>query len=374
LRVALDYTPAISQVAGVGRYTRSLFDAMLGQAGERIEWTLWYSLEHAADARLPQADSVIGMPLPYRSKWLNLAWHRLGLPIPLERYAGRASVIHGTDFVVPPSSAPSVVTVHDLTYVLTPEFAYPRLRRYLTSAVPRSIDRAARVIAVSEATKRDICDFYEIAPHRVEVIHHAADPVFHEATTTEIMAAQAQFGLRRPYFTTVGTIEPRKDHKTLLKAFEQVHEAYPETSLVIVGRVGWLAEDIVKAINEAASRMRVIHLQHVRDEALPALLGGSTGLVFPTRYEGFGLPLLEAMASGTAVIASDVPALREVAEDAALYAEPGSAETFAARMSELLDSETRAELVDRGRARARQFSWERAASQHLRLYQEVADE
>jgi glycosyltransferase involved in cell wall biosynthesis len=375
LRVALDYTPAINQAAGVGRYTRSLFNALASVAGEDVDWTLWYPQDVDGEPFLPRSERVTGVQLPLSARWLNLLWHRLGIPLRLDRYTGQVSVVHGTDFVVPPSRAPSVVTVHDLSYAIHPEFAFPRLQRYLARAVPRSIDRARRVIAVSESTKRDICEYYEIAPHRVEVIHHGADPLFHQPTDTEIFSSLAQFGLRRPYFVTVGTVEPRKDHRTLLRAFERVRQERDDVSLVIVGRKGWLSDDIMNEISNAAKRSPVFHLQDIRDDMLPALYGGSTAMVYPARYEGFGLPVLEAMATGTPVIASTTPALRETASENALYAEPGDVEGFAEHMVGLLTDEgRRARLATLGLQRASQFSWERAAREHLRVYREVAGE
>jgi glycosyltransferase involved in cell wall biosynthesis len=373
LRVALDYTPAISQTAGVGRYTRSLFSALRRETEERVDWTLWYPKEWRDAHGLPTGETVSTVRLPLSARWSNLLWHRLGVPISIERFVGGVSLVHGTDFVVPPSNAPSVVTVHDLSYALLPHLAYPGLRRYLERAVPRSINRARKVIAVSETTKRDLCEFYEISPNRVEVVHHAADPLFDRPAESQILAAQAQFGLRRPYFVIVGTIEPRKDHKSLLRAFARVHERHPEASLVIIGREGWLADDIMKEIRLAAETRPVFHLQGIRDDVLPGLYGGSTALVFPSQYEGFGLPLLEAMACGTAVIASDTAAHREVAADAALYAPVGNDEAFADQMKQVLEqSATRSEFVDRGSERSSNFSWNEAARRHLEIYREVS--
>lgn len=375
MRVALDYTPAISQFAGVGRYTRSLFAAMHGEHNPDVDWRLWYPSELDEPSGMPSGDDVEAVKLPLTSRWSNLIWHRAGIPLKLERFTGSVSLVHGTDFVVPPSRAPSVVTVHDLSYALLPQLAFPRLRRYLQRAVPRSMDRAGKVIAVSETTRRDICDFYEISPNRVEVVHHAADPIFHRPSETRVLEMQARFGLRPPYFVIVGTVEPRKDHQTLLRAFERVHAIHPEASLVIVGRQGWLAEQIMMDIQSAGQKMPVFHFQGISDEVLPALYAGSTALVYPSRYEGFGLPLLEAMASGTAVIASDTPAHREVAGDAALLAPVQDRDALAEHMIRTLDdAELRFDLILRGEARAAMFSWSHAAKRHIEIYRDVINE
>ena len=374
MRVALDYTPAISQIAGVGRYTRSLFNALRAENEAGAEWTLWHSPVQRQEFEVPDDESITSIELPISARWSNLAWHRIGLPIPVERFTKQADVVHGTDFVVPPSRAPSVVTVHDLSYAIYPDLAFPRLRRFLDRAVPRSIDRAAKIIAVSETTKRDLCECYEISPNRVDVIHHAADPLFEPPGTADVLAMQAQFGLRKPYFIIVGTVEPRKDHKTLLAAFARVREQHPEASLVIVGRKGWLADDIMEAIGQAAAESPVYHLQGISDGMLPALYAGSTALVYPSRYEGFGLPLLEAMASGTAVVASDTPAHREVAGDAARLAPVGDADAFSDHMLELLEHEdVRSNLLKRGHEHVTTFSWRQTAQEHLRIYRDVSN-
>jgi glycosyltransferase involved in cell wall biosynthesis len=339
----------------------------------QVSWRLWYPSEHSDISDRSSWEGVESVALPLSSRWSNLLWHRLGVPLKIERFTGPVSVVHGTDFVVPPSTAPSVVTVHDLSYAILPQLAFPRLRRYLDRAVPKSIDRARKIIAVSETTKRDICEYYEISPNRVEVIYHASDPLFTKPKETDILAMQAQLGLRRPYFITVGTVEPRKDHQTLLRAFERVHSERGNVSLVIVGRQGWLAEEIMKSIQTAAESLPIYHLQGIRDSMLPALYGGSTALVYPSRYEGFGLPLLEAMESGTAVISSNTDALTEVGGDAALYAPVQDSEALSEHMLDLLDDSYRREsLVQAGFKRSASFSWDKAARRHMNVYREVA--
>lgn len=346
---------------------------MVHRSESDINWHLWYASEISDDVRLPEDEHISSSRLPLSSKWLNLIWHRGGLPLKVDRHIGYPDVIHGTDFVVPPSSCPSVVSVFDLSYALFPEFAHPKLKRYLDRAVPRSIDRAQRVITISESSKRALCEYYEISPNRVSVIHPAADPMFERPGESQILAMQAQLGLKRPYFITVGTVEPRKDHLTLLRAFSELHRAHPDVSLVIVGRKGWLSDPIMKAINDASETMPVRHLQGINDDLLPALYAGSLGLIYPSQYEGFGLPLVEAMACGTPVIASSTPVHVEVAEEAALYASVSDATKLAAHMHELAtDEQTRQDLIQAGWRRAAAFSWDAAAEQHIEVYREVA--
>jgi glycosyltransferase involved in cell wall biosynthesis len=378
LRIALDFTPAVSQAAGVGRYTRDLVEAMLEVDHGANRWLLWYPKgadESNARRLIPVAarERVSLVEIPIRERWLNIAWHRLRLPARIERFTGPASVVHGTDFLVPPSRAASIATIHDLSFEIVPQFAHPKLRSYLSRAVPATLKRAAHVIAVSETTKRDIIDRYDVRPEKITVIHHGASAFDNARGAALAVAATVQFGLRPPYFLSVGTVEPRKNHFTLLKAFRRVRESHPECSLVIAGRAGWLADDILREIERAMRDSRVIHLQGVSDAALRGLYAGSVALVYPSWYEGFGLPVLEAMSAGVPVISSDAPALVEVAGDAALTAPAGDADQLAALMCQLLDEpSTRDLLIARGRVRAAGFSWQLAARQHLNLYRSVA--
>lgn len=376
MRVAIDYTPAITQGAGVGRYTRSLVDALAARLDESDELVLW----HAADAEPEEThtwamDRVSLRRVPLPERLLIGAWHRLRAPIRLERMIGSIDVVHGPDFVVPPTRAASVVTIHDLSYLVTPEHAHPDLRRYLMQAVPRALDRATGVVAVSQTTADDLTRHYDIPPERIAVIPNGVDPLFSPPTPEMIRRVHAQLEVRCPYFIIVGTIEPRKNHTTLLKAFARVHEAFPEASLLIVGRLGWLADPIVAEIDAAARDLPVRIFYQIDDRLLPGLYAGSTALVYPSWYEGFGLPVVEAMGSGAAVITSDHGALAEVAGDAALLAPAGDPDALAAMMCRVLEDDAlRADLVRRGQERAAQFTWDAAADAHLAMYRRVVEQ
>lgn len=376
MRIAIDYTPAIRQGAGIGRYTRSLVSALAQRLSDDEELILW----HARDAEPDEPptwdnDRVQLRRVPLPERVLTSAWHRLHAPFRLEHLIGSVDVVHGPDFVIPPTSAPAVVTIHDLSYIVTPEYAHPALRRYLMQAVPRALERAAGIVAVSETTAADLVEHYGAPRERITVIPNGVDPRFRPPSPEEIHRVHAQLEVRRPYFLIVGTIEPRKNHRTLLQAFAQVYAAFPEVSLLIVGRLGWLAEPIVADIDAAARRLPVRLLSRIDDRLLPGLYAGSAALVYPSWYEGFGLPVVEAMASGAAVITSDHGALAEVAGDAALLAPAGDADKLATQMCRVLeDAGLRDDLVRRGRERAAQFTWEAAADAHLMLYRRVRAE
>ncbi|HET9017478.1 MAG TPA: glycosyltransferase family 1 protein [Thermomicrobiaceae bacterium] len=365
----LDYTAALSQVSGVGRYTRSLVAALDRARPPDVDLALWSARVRPIRTQvLPR--TVREVPIPER--WLTVGWQRLRLPLPVEVLAGRADVVHAPDFVAPPHRAPAVVTIHDLSYLVTPQFAYPNLRRYLATAVPRGLRGSTGIVAVSRATAEDLTRFYDVDPARVTVIPEGVDPAFRAPADEVVVTVLDTLGIRRPYFLIVGTIEPRKNHLGVLTAFEQLARAHADVSLVIVGRPGWMSSEIMAAIDSAASRLSVHHLGGIDDEQLAALYAGSVALVYPSWYEGFGLPVVEAMACGTAVITSDRGSLAEVAGDDAVTVDPSSPESIAAAMESVLDdSAFRQGLIARGIERAATFNWDAAAAAHIDLYRRV---
>jgi glycosyltransferase involved in cell wall biosynthesis len=377
-RFALDFTPAVSQTAGVGRYTRDLASSLLALEPHEIDWVYYRPRNDEATVtqRIPaeHRDRVTMVAIPLPERWLNVVWHRLRLPVGIERFTGPLSLVHGTDFLVPPSRAPSIATIHDLSFEVVPQFSHPKLSAYLRRAVPVSIRRARHVIAVSCATRDAILDHYDVSPAKVSVIHHGQSHFPLGDSDRQVLQVRAQFGIRGPYFLTVGTIEPRKNHLTLLTAFRTLLEQHPDCTLVIAGRPGWLADDIVEAIEDAARERSVLHLQGVSDDALGGLYAGCEAMVYPSWYEGFGLPVIEAMAAGAPVITSDTPALVEVGGDATLTAPAGDSDAFARLMAQVLnDRSLRMGLVERGRRRSAAFDWATSARLHLDLYREVAE-
>jgi glycosyltransferase involved in cell wall biosynthesis len=374
MRVALDYTAALTQQAGIGRYVRELAQALVLLLVDQDELVLWHGrLTRSCHGQWPEDTPVREVELPLPSVWVTRLWQRLRLPLPLEHFTGQLSVSHGPDFVIPPSRAPSVATIHDLSFLVAPQYAHPRLRAYLTAAVPRSLRRVSAVIAVSEQVRREVIEHYDLPAERVIAIPHGVTSGLAEPPEGQAQGTLARLGVREPYFLMVGTIEPRKNHLAALDAFALLASRHPDLSLVIAGRAGWLAEPIMRAIHEAGARLPVRYLGPVADADLPALYARSVALVYPSWYEGFGLPVLEAMACGTVVITSEGGAPAEVAGDAALAVPPDRPEALAEAMERIVnDSALRGRLAKEGRRRAASFSWERAARQHLELYRRLA--
>jgi glycosyltransferase involved in cell wall biosynthesis len=376
MRVAFDYTSAIHQRAGVGRYTRSLAAELEPLLQDDDEFILWYSSMSRTPLSLTSAGARYRGTLkriPLSPRVASIIWQRMRLGLPIDRLIGKPDVVHEPDFVAPPVKAPMIATIHDLSYLVVPEFAHPSLKRYLESSVPRTLRRASHVIAVSETTRQDIVERYNVESERVSTIYNGVDGWFYAPEPAAVERAIEHFGLRRPYFIIVGTVEPRKNHLALLHAFAKLYEKRKDVSLAIVGSPGWLSEPIIAEIEKSAMSMPVRYLRFVDDTWIPSLYAGSVALVAPSWYEGFGLPVLEAMACGAAVITSDRGSLPEVAGGNAILVPPGDIEELAASMERLLDDSTlRADLVRRGREHAATFSWRAAAEEHVQLYRRVA--
>jgi glycosyltransferase involved in cell wall biosynthesis len=374
VRIGLDITTGLTQSAGIGRYVRELVHALVPSLASGEELVLWHGrIARRAPFLRPARPAVCEIELPLSPVWVTRLWQRLRVPVPLEHFTGRISVSHGPDFVAPPSRAPCIVTVHDLSFVVVPQHAHPRLRQYLATTLPHSLRRASAVIAVSEQVRQELIDHYRLPPDRVITISHGVTTALVPAPAVDTEEVLTRLGVHQPYFLMVGTIEPRKNHLGALEAFARLAAHYPEASLVVTGAPGWLSQPILRALSEAASRHRVRFLGHVSDADLAVLYTCCVALIYPSWYEGFGLPVLEAMALGAPVVTSNRGALAEIAGDAALTAAPGRPEELAAAMEHLLcDSVLRRQLAESGMRRAKAFSWERAARMHLDLYRSVS--
>ena len=375
MRLGLDVTAALAQSAGIGRYVRELVKALLPSLASGEKVVLWHGrLARRKLLTRPVSSAISEIELPLPPAWVTRLWHRVQVPIPLEHFTGRLTVSHGPDFVAPPSRAPCIVTVHDLSFVVVPEYAHPQLRSYLTTALPRSLRRASAVITVSEQVRQELLDHYRLQPDLVVTIPHGVSTTLMLPADVDTEQVLSRLGVCQPYFLMVGTIEPRKNHLGALKAFVQLAERHPEASLVVTGAPGWLSEPILRALGEAAARHSVRLLGPVPDRDLAVLYSRCAALVYPSWYEGFGLPILEAMAAGAPVITSNVGALAEIAGDAALTVAPGRPEELMLAMERVLCEDVlRQQLAEAGLRQARAYSWERAARMHLDLYRRVSD-
>ncbi len=369
MRIAIDYTPALRQTAGIGRYTRGLV-AALAESDRENEYTLFCAGQSPDSGIWPANFAVRMTKMPAR--WLTAGWHRLKIPLPAERLVGPCDIFHSPDFTLPPlHKARGVVTVHDLSFLRVPQCADPRLRSFLEHAVPRSLQRAVRVLADSENTKKDLIELLDVAPERITVVPAGIESRFRPVRDTLKLAdVRARYKLPEWFILMVGTIEPRKNLSRLITAYGQLRRqtGLPH-ALVIAGKEGWLFQGIYDQVTKDGLTDHVYFPGFVADADLPALYTLADLLAFPSLYEGFGLPPLEAMACGTPVVTSDNSSLPEAVGAAALLVNAEDTEGLTEAMARVLcDANLRVRLADMGRAQAARFTWPEAARKLLVAY------
>jgi glycosyltransferase involved in cell wall biosynthesis len=376
MRIAIDYSPAVYQGAGVGRFVRDIVNALLALDRENV-YTLLYTRPagRASPPQLPVSPNVTSRRLVLPERLLNLIWYKLGVPLPVELLGGRADVYHFPDFALPPvRSSRTVVTIHDLSFLLVPECAETGLRAHLERVVPASARRASFVTADSENTRNDIATLLDVPPGRIEVVYPGVDPRFRPtADAAGQERIRAKYRVQFPFILYVGTIEPRKNLGRLLRAYVQLREQRKVSHrLVIAGGLGWLYDDVLRDIDDLAARYEIVFLGRVPDDDLPFLYRLADLFVFPSLYEGFGIPPLEAMASGVPVVCSNTSSMPEVVGDAGVMVPPEDVDGLARAIGDLLaDPERRALLSARGLERARRFSWKSSARKLLDVYRYV---
>lgn len=360
----VDSSAGFNQGAGIGRYARGIVPAMVGALPE-TSFVFWYAPNGGAAFRDvamlpfngPERVSVKRCRASRRR--MDQLWFRARMPVPIELWTGRHDLVYSPDFTAPPSlRSPSVITIHDLAFMIVPERSPPGLRSFLTAVVPTAARQAAAIMAVSETTKHDIVERLGIDPDRIHVAPNAADDHFFNASPLD-PATRSKLGIPDRYFLTVGTLEPRKNHETLFNAIRAM-PASGAIPLVVAGAVGWSADSIVEAGQQLQREGKVVILDYVDEHRLPGLYAGAEALLYPSWYEGFGLPVLEGMAAGVRVIASDVPAHREVGGDEIFYVDPGDVEVVAAAMRDALETPDDPSARARRITRARHYSWERS--------------
>jgi glycosyltransferase involved in cell wall biosynthesis len=293
---------------------------------------------------------------------------RLGFELPLRSQG--LDIMHMTYSVPVWSAAPLVLTVHDICYVTNPEWFSPRDLRVLSTMVPRSIRKAAHIITCSDDARRQIIDYYRVPESRISAIPigpgPASEPITVEAAQAELAALD--FDLQRPYLLTVGNLQPRKNLVRLFDAFTQLVSRGHEIDLVVVGPQRYKAAEIIKAAAPIAGRVHFTG--YITDRQLAACYRCSTAFVLPSLYEGFGLPVLEAMAQGVPVACSNAGSLPEVCGDAAVLFEPHSVESIIDVLDRIVaDAALRRRLSAAGIARAGQFSWKKTAELTFEVYE-----
>ncbi|HEX7592636.1 MAG TPA: glycosyltransferase family 1 protein [Anaerolineae bacterium] len=369
MRIGIDFTSATRERAGIGRYARELIRA-LARRDHANDYLLFVPRDAQNDLLQfdwPPNFSIKRAPLTER--YLAALWQRARVPLPVETYTGAVDVFYSPDFLLPPTRARrKIVTVHDLSYVRVPECFPAPLLNYLNHAVPRSVARADLILADAASTQRDLVEVYGVPLEKIKVLYSGVDARFRPDVSEESKSRVRQLTHDKPYLLSVSTIQPRKNYARLIEAFARLtSNLHPLTSnlqLVIAGGKGWMYGDVYASVERLNLRDRVLFPDFVSDDDLPALYAGATLFVYPSLYEGFGLPVAEAMACGAPVVSSNASSLPEVAGDAALYFDPRDVDALTDALHRALaDDALRADLRARGFAQAKKFSWEKAAAE-----------
>jgi glycosyltransferase involved in cell wall biosynthesis len=369
LHIAIDAHSVGTGLAGVETYITNLIEA-LAASGEANRYTLYVTRGRAGDrfaGRWPHVSVRRTLP--------HTPLVRIPVTFPVELRRHRADLLH-VQFTAPPfAPCPVVATIHDLSFEHLPETFNRRSWMQLRLTVRRTARMAAHIITPSEFSRRDLVETYNVAPERVSVTRAAAAPHFRPAPPQAVAEVKRRYGIEGDYVLAVGSIQPRKNLVRLVRAYSDLrrrrsHDKLPQ--LVIVGKRAWLYGETLRAVEQSGVASNVIFTGYVPESDLPALYTGALCFIYPSYFEGFGLPPLEAMQCGTAVVTGDRTSLPEVVGDAGLLVNPFDEDAIGAAIARLIDDgELRAQLGLRGRERAALFNWTETARQTLQVYEQA---
>ena len=371
--IYLDVSAAVHSRAGLGRYSERLAEALATACPGRVG--LFHN--QGRDGHLPR--TLEGLPrrsvrLGYKPWRLAVLMGQLAR-VPFNRLVPGAELFHSTEhLLLPLRGVPVVLTVHDLIYKLFPSYHKPLNYWYLNLAMPLFCRRADAIIAVSEASRQDIVRQYGVDPDKIQVVYEAAADYFRPPAPEAIERVRQQYGLPEQFLLHLSTVEPRKNLDRLLDALLLLRREFPKLCLVLVGARGWLVDDFFRRIESDELSNAVLPLGWVPDEDLPAVIAAADLAVQPSLYEGFGLPILEHMACGQVVAASNSSSHPEVGGKAAAYFSPMDVDEMAAVIRRLLADEAEyAKRRELGLQQARRLSWERTAQVTLAVYETLLE-
>lgn len=361
--LTIDISAGVNVQAGLGRYTRSLVDALLPYTTPQVFYN------NIPGRTQPQFEQLTthSINLGYKP-WRMAVYMGQRVGLPYNRLVPRTTIFHATEHLLMPlRGVKTVLTVHDLIYKLFPEHHKKLNYWYLNAAMPLFVKRADAIITISESSKQDLISHYGTPAKKIHVIYEAAAAHFQPQSDETVQAVKQRYHLPEQYLLVVGTIEPRKNYSRLVEALMHLRHDYPELALVVVGSKGWLYESFFAQIKELQAP--VVFPGYIPDQDLPAVYAGAMVAVMASIYEGFGLPILEAMACGTPVAASHAASLPELGGEAAVYFDPYEVSSMVDALQKLLnDASLREKYAQMGLVQAAKFSWDRTARETLAVY------
>jgi glycosyltransferase involved in cell wall biosynthesis len=375
MKIGFDISAQSLPRSGVGQYQINLLQALLNL--DKDDFFNLYAFNFRNRKRFKRIHfssdnyKIHALPVPQR---LITAWWLMADFPSLERVAGDCDLYQVSEICIPPvKRAKTVAFIHDLTTILYPQH-HVKSNVFLHNRRFKNIHKVDAVLTNSEHTKKDIVNYLKVKPDKIFVTYLGASDRFRPMEDSEAHETLKIFNLNSPYILFTGTLEPRKNVKTLIRAFNILKSKYSiPHRLVITGQRGWLYDDALKEIHSSPFRGHITELGYISDNDLPAIMNGADVFAYPSFYEGFGLPVLEAMKCGTPVITSNVSSLPEVGGDACVYISPEDPDGLAKRLFEVIsDKKLKSDLSTKGIARAGMFSWEKCAKETINVYRLIA--
>jgi glycosyltransferase involved in cell wall biosynthesis len=373
MKIGIDISLTIGEKAGVGYYSANLVEALakIDKKNQYVLYPFFYYIYHP-DFKKAVKIRQKNFHLHYENvpKWMvDLLWNSR---IPKKWILGGVDILHSTTFCAPQDHyGKLIVTIYDLSFLTLPECHNEANRQHCLKGTIDAIAYADAIIMISHHAKSELLKYFEVDEEKVKVVHLAARDDFIPVNKVEQEKVLAKYQIPRDFIFTVGTFEPRKNIKTLVEMYlelpEKVKNSHP---LVIAGGKGWLHSDLDKLISQNPELVR--YIGYIPDKDLPALYSAASVFVYPSLYEGFGLPILEAMACGAPVITSSTSSMPEVSGDAAILFDPADPPQLKSALVTMIENEDlRAQLRKKGFENVRRFSWEKAARETLKIYQEI---